>query len=393
MKSRAARRPRIAIVGANFAGLAAAQHLDARYDVTVIDRSPWFEWLPNIHELLSGAKRPSDLRLSRPRLVRRAGHRFVQATVERIDARGGTLHLDDGRELDFDACIVAVGGVGETYGVAGVDRHAMQFKGIDDCAAIGRRLKALARGSGERDVVIVGGGLEGIEALGEILRRYRTLRTLRITVVEAGPRLLAGTPAALDARVRRHCADLNVRFLTNSPVTRITARRVYLRSGKPLRSDLTIWTGGVTAPPLLHASGLARKPREWASVTPALRSTRYENVFVIGDAAALPRPRSKQAYYALQMGEFVAGNAQRALAGRRLRKFRPAPKPMLIAFGDLDTFLVSGKSVIASPRLANLKEGVFQLTMAQLDPPVRPAAFKGLAGRLASAVGRQGTEP
>jgi hypothetical protein len=66
---------------------------------------------------------------------------------------------------------------------------------------------------------------------------------------------------------------------------------------------------------------------------------------------------------------------------------------MLIAFGDLDTFLVSGKSVIASPRLANLKEGVFQLTMAQLDPPVRPAAFKGLAGRLASAVGRQGTEP
>src|SRR5512135_1031803 len=118
-------RPRVVIVGAGFAGIAAAQHLDGRYDVTVIDRSPWFEWLPNIHELLSGVKRPADLRLQRTRLVKRAGRRFP-----------------------FDACIVAVGGVDETFGVPGADRHALSFKGVDGCAEIGRRLAQLASGKG-----------------------------------------------------------------------------------------------------------------------------------------------------------------------------------------------------------------------------------------------------
>src|SRR5512135_1987831 len=102
-------RPRVVIVGAGFAGIAAAQHLDGRYDVTVIDRSPWFEWLPNIHELLSGVKRPADLRLPRARLVRRAGHRFVPAEVVRIDAPAGAIVTSSGRRVPFDACIVAVG--------------------------------------------------------------------------------------------------------------------------------------------------------------------------------------------------------------------------------------------------------------------------------------------
>src|SRR5512137_2200340 len=112
--SHARSRPRIVIVGANFAGIAAAQHLDGRYDVTVVDRSPWFEWLPNIHELLSGAKRVGDLRLPRARLVKRAGHRFVRAEVARIDARRGRALLAGGKSLEFDACIVAVGGVHDT---------------------------------------------------------------------------------------------------------------------------------------------------------------------------------------------------------------------------------------------------------------------------------------
>ena len=47
------------------------------------------------------------------------------------------------------------------------------------------------------DVVIVGGGLEGIEALGEILRRFRHREAFDVIVVEAGARLLPGTPSAL----------------------------------------------------------------------------------------------------------------------------------------------------------------------------------------------------
>jgi NADH dehydrogenase len=379
-------RPRVVIVGANFAGLAAAQHLDGRYAVTVIDRSPWFEWLPNIHELLSGVKRPADLRLPRARLVRRAGHRFVRAEVTMVDVEAGAVVTATGRRFPFDACIVAVGGVDETFGVPGAGRHAMSFKGVDDCAAIGRRLGQLAGRKGPASVVIVGGGFEGIEALGEILRRYGDRKGLTVSVVEAGPRLMPNSPASIDRALRRHCARHDVRFLTGTRVTKVTPARVHVAGAKPLRSDLTIWTGGVKAPPLLHASGLTDRAGQWAPVTQALRSKRHRNVFVIGDAAGLPKALGKQAYYALQMGVCAAGNVERVLAGRRLRDFRPSAKGMLVAFGELDTFLIAGRSVIASPALAAAKEAIYQVTMAQLDPPLGGDALRSTARRLAGSV-------
>ncbi len=383
-----ASRPRVVIVGANFAGLAAAQHLGRDYAVTVIDRSPWFEWLPNVHELLSGVKRPRDLRLPRARLVARAGHRFVRAEVRHVDARRRRVVTATGRQFEFDACIVAVGGVDETFGVRGVARHALGFKSVDECAAIGRRLGELSRRPGRASVVIVGGGFEGVEALGEVLRRERGRAKLEVTVVEAGSRLLPGLPAKIDAVVRAHGADLGVRFMIGSRVTAVTPRRVCLESGEKLRSDLTIWTGGVAPPPLLHECALAPKPGQWAPVKRTLQSRRFDHVFVIGDAAGLPRGLSKQAYHALDMGKCAAENVVRLLAGRRLRQFVPAPKPMLIAFGDLDTFLVAGGTALASPALAVLKESVYQLTMAQLDPPLASAPLRDARKRLGRAAQR-----
>jgi NADH dehydrogenase FAD-containing subunit len=133
---------------------------------------------------------------------------------------------------------------------------------------------------------------------------------------------------------------------------------------------------------LLRAAGLAAKPRQWAPVDASLRSRRFRNVFVIGDAAGLPRPVAKQAFYALEMGEYAASNVQRMLAGRKLKSFSPSRTPLLVAFGDLDTFLVAGRSVISNSTLAAAKEAVYQVTMAQIDPPLSAPALGQLARRV-----------
>ena len=52
-------RPRVVIIGGGFAGLTTALNLDRSFDVTLLDPKPWFEFLPNIHELVSGHKRPA----------------------------------------------------------------------------------------------------------------------------------------------------------------------------------------------------------------------------------------------------------------------------------------------------------------------------------------------
>jgi len=74
----------------------------------------------------------------------------------------------------------------------------MPFKTVSQCAAIAESLAKKASVNEPFSVVIVGGGLEGIEALGEILRRYRDLERLQLHLVESGNRLLPGTSFVLD---------------------------------------------------------------------------------------------------------------------------------------------------------------------------------------------------
>lgn len=366
-KRRRPTRRRVVILGGGFAGLAAALELDARrHDVTLVDRSRWFEWLPNIHELLSGVKTPDPLRLPLDRIVRGAEHRFVRDEVTRIDPAGRRVETRRRRTaIPYDALIVGLGGVDATRGVPGVVEHALPFKSVAQCERIGRRLARLARRRGPARVVVVGGGLEGVEALGEILRRYRE-SGLHVTLVEARKRLLPEAPATLDAHVRELCAPYDVDFALDAPVERIEPGAVVLAGGRALGSDLTIWTGGPAPPALLAESGLA-PGGAWAPVDVTLQSKGHPEIFVAGDAAELPTPVSQQAYHALDMGVHAARNAERRLAGRRLAPFRPSSKPMLIAFGDLSCFLVAGDLVLAGPSLGAAKEAVFELVMAQLD--------------------------
>jgi len=360
---------RIVIVGANFAGLTTAINLPRKYRVNVIDCRPQFEFLPNIHELLSGIKKTGSLRMDRKRLIELAGHRFIRDTVTMIDPTKKKIYTSGRKRMPYDDCVVAVGGVNNTSGIAGAVKFGLPFKSVDQCENIARRLKALFHRKDRAKVVIVGGGLEGVEALGEILRRYRRHPGLEIHLIENRKRLLANRPKALDRNIRKICKPYKVRFHTDTRVTKMSRNKVWLSSRVTLDSDATIWTGGAIPPPILHKSGLTEHPGDWAPVNKGLQSKYYDSIFIAGDAAEWPGLERKQAYDAMDMGECVAQNIKLLSAGEKLKDFHPASKPTVISFGDLQTYVIMGNIAVASPLFAGAKEGIFQATMTKLDPP------------------------
>ena len=371
----------IVVVGANFAGLMCARQLSDCHRVTVFDPSPHIEFLPNIHELLSGVKSPPDLRLTRRRLIENSGHQFVQTRVAAINLHSGNIQTIRGRRVPYDICVVAVGGVNQTHGVPGVEQFARPFKSVKDCLGIGRRLKQLFSYKSKPRLVIVGGGLEGIEALGEILRRYRSHSGYRIDLVESSERILPDAPFSVGREVRKVSQPYAVYFHTGKRVAKVLRKSVILSSGQQLRSDLTIWTGGALPSPLLANSGLSPSPDQWAPVRNTLQSCRSRRVFVIGDAAQLPVPIGKQAYHAMDMAATAASNINNLLADRPLEDFWPSTKPTLLSFGDLSTFLVFEHAALVGTSLAAAKEGVYQTTMAALDASTDLTSLKGLYRR------------
>ena len=139
---RSKHRPSVLILGGGFAGVSCAGRLSKhRFDVCLVDQKPHFEFLPNIHEILSGVKRPRDVRLNLADQMAALGHRFTQASVQAIAPEGNRVTLDDGTTLNYDFLVVALGAVDAYYGVTGIDANALSFKSAAQCDAIGQRLR------------------------------------------------------------------------------------------------------------------------------------------------------------------------------------------------------------------------------------------------------------
>ena len=379
-------KPRVVIVGGGFAGLAAARELDGeRYAVTLVDRGADFEYLPNLHELVSRTKKAKSLRLPRRKLVERRGRRFVQAAVVGIDPARQEVRTAGGEALGYDALIVATGSAIAARDVPGAAEHALALRSAAEGAEIGARLRRLADDGGDFSVTLVGGGFTGVEVLGEVLRRYRQRRGLDLRLIEPHGRLLRRQPRVVHQTVRDLARELEVELLLGESVAALEPGRLHLASGSWLRSDLTIWTAGGGPPPLLADSGLA-PPGEWVPVRRTLQSRAFEDVFVAGDGAALDEPVSKQSYQATAMGRRAAKNAARLLAGRELKKFEPADERLLITFGYLSGFYVDDDVVLEGGALCLAREWLFQTGMAELDRPRGAGAGRRLRKRLGDAL-------
>jgi NADH dehydrogenase len=370
------------IVGGGFAGVGAARALPDGPQVTLIDRKANFEFLPNIHEIVSGLKKPGTVGLSHERMARDLEQTFVQDEVTAIDS-AQRIVITSSQRIRYDALILAPGGRPAADGVAGAEMHACFFRSADDAERVRRRLDVLAGLPGGGDVSIVGGGFTGVEVLGEILRKYRKRRRLRVRLIESGRRLMGDWPKVLHRRVKKIAERHDVELRLETRVAQVEGDHVTLTTGPSLPSHLTIWTAGARAPRFLESAGLAIGASGWADVDDRLASRRFPGVFVAGDAAQLPKRVRKQGAEALRLGERAAKNAKRFLAGRDLKPFRKDDLPLLVTFGDLSAFvLLEDDTVLEGQALAAGREFVFQESMATLDDVSGRRSLRRLAKRL-----------
>ncbi|HEX5764990.1 MAG TPA: FAD-dependent oxidoreductase, partial [Woeseiaceae bacterium] len=262
--------PRVVVVGGGFGGLSAARALgSAGVRILLIDKQNHHLFQPLLYQVATAALSPADIAWPIRRILRRQQNAEVlMAEVTGVDPLARRVLLGHRSEA-YDYLVLASGATHSYFGHDEWAPYAPGLKEIVDATQIRRRIlmafecAEAVNDSGRRQkfltFVVVGGGPTGVEMAGtmsELARkalaadfRRIDLRTARVVLVEAGPRLLSSFPESLSDYARQALVDLGVDVQTGVAVTGCDADGVDTASGR-IDAATIVWAAGVEASPV-----------------------------------------------------------------------------------------------------------------------------------------------
>ncbi|MGE5469836.1 MAG: NAD(P)/FAD-dependent oxidoreductase [Bacteroidota bacterium] len=368
---RAAVPHRIIIVGGGAGGLELAARLGDdiadrdKVDILLVDAAPTHLWKPLLHEVAAGTLGPHENEIDFLQLARRHGFHFHLGRLEGID-RGqrqirlaalideSGLEIAPRRTLAYDTLVVAIGATDNDFGTPGVAEHTFSLNDMGEAERFHRRLLALCTraelGKAEPvHVAIVGGGATGVELAAELnsagdeiasygMQLQQLRRPLRISIIEAGPRLLNAMPQEVVNRVIDDLRQRDIDIRLGKRVIRIAADSVELDGGERIAADLTVWAAGVKGQGVMKTLGdLEINRQQQLVVRPTLQTTVDDNIFALGDCASCPprsgKPAPPTAQAARQQAALLARSLRRRLAGKPLPVFEFHERGSLLALG------------------------------------------------------------
>jgi NADH dehydrogenase len=427
---------RIVVVGGGAGGLELATRLGdtlgkrGQAVVTLVDRARSHLWKPLLHEVAAGSLDVDDHELDY--LAQAHWHHFTYRYGEligldraaRIVKLGPTFDEDGrqvtpGREEPYDTLVLAIGSTTNDFGTPGVRDHAIPLETTEQARRFNRRLlNACIRAQtqaepirpGQLHVAIIGAGATGTELAAELHRATRQLvaygldridaeRDLRLTLIEAAPRILPALPERLSEAATKLLEGLGVTVLAGTRVSAVTAEGVQLADGRFLETELVVWSAGVKGPAVLAAlDGLELARMHQLAVLPTLQTTNDPDIFAIGDCAACPGPGPggylpPRAQAAHQQASHVLAQIRRKLRGEELRPFKYRDFGSLVSLGHYSTVgslmgVLVGKSLMV--------EGYFARLMYRSLYKMHQRALHGAAKTALASVGRlisRRTEP
>lgn len=427
---------RIVVVGGGAAGLQLATKLgdtlgkDGKAHVTLVDRARTHIWKPLLHEVAAGSLDVGHHAVDYLHHAHRHHFRYRIGEMTGLDRSARTIQLaasydSEGREvtpvraISYDTLVMAVGSTTNDFGTPGVKENAIALDTPDQAVRFHQRLvNGMLRAHtqtgpvrpGQLHVTVIGAGATGTELAAELHRTTRAVastgldridpaKDLKITLVEAAPRILPAVPERLSREVMVLLGKIGVDVRTQARVTEVRPDGVQLADGGFIPSELVVWAAGVKAPPFLHdIDGLETTRNNQLVVTPTLQTTRDPDIFALGDCAYFVEPGSEtpippRAQAAHQQATHLIKEISAKMAGKPLKPFKYHDFGSLVSLGHYSAVgnlmgFVRGKNMF----IAGLFARVMYRSLYKMHERALHGAVKTGLDTLARALTRR-TEP
>lgn len=312
----------VVVLGGGYAGTLAALRLAGKskgrsVTIQLINGNDHFVERIRHHQLATGQHRPT---VPFARLLAGSGVHFRQGWCTEINPSTNQLVVETatGTEtIAYDYLIYALGSTIDNHALANVMTDISTTHSETNLYTLGdettvqqlaQYLPTLAAKRGK--LLIVGGGLTGIEAATECAEQYPQLQVTLATRGKLGERLSANGRAHL----HRVCDQLGITLLEETNITQLTHDRAMCDNGQTLDFDGCLWTGAFAVPALAKSAGLPVDAQGRLLVDATLRVVDHPTIYAAGDAAATGLRMACAT--AMPMGAYVADHLAAHLCGQ-----------------------------------------------------------------------------
>lgn len=287
----------VLILGASFAGMELYHRLrrtraGRALAITIVDRQTEHGYIPLIQERLTLRLPLARSALPTAWCVQQDPRaRYLVDEVIGLDPDTREVALASGSRLRARFVVVALGSLLAAPPTM-PEQHLLGYKFAHEFVAAQRHLWARLERPGAPHVVVIGGGISGVELAGELAHLSRKAppgQGLKVTLADGGASLLRGLTPRAGRMAARQLTRQGVTLRLNTRVLEVrpALMRLHTADGEPdeLTHDGAFWAGGIRAAPVLARLGLPTTLRGYLAVTPTLQCGPYPQIFACGDAA------------------------------------------------------------------------------------------------------------
>ncbi|MFE7799506.1 NAD(P)/FAD-dependent oxidoreductase [Nocardia sp. NPDC057440] len=305
---------RIVVLGAGYAGANAAGRLAKRLhpadvDITLVNADPEFVERVRMHQLTVGQQLRTRVLTD---VFADTGVRVVVARVAAVDADRKTVDIvaaDGYREIAYDTLVYALGSAAADSGVPGAAEHACDIAGKQSALRVRERLAGLDAGA---TVLIIGGGLTGIEAATEIAEARPDLE---VALVARG-----GLGDWLSDKAQQHLRTafdrLGITVCEHTEIAHVQRTGAVTADGHTIPAQVTLWTAGFAVHPIAAATTVRVSENGQIIVDDTMRSVSHPDVYAVGDAALAPGANGDPLRMSCASGVPAAHQAADSIAAR-----------------------------------------------------------------------------
>jgi NADH dehydrogenase FAD-containing subunit len=307
------KKRRLVVVGGGFAGVTLVKNLSKEFEITLIDKKPYFEFTPGLSGVLVVKDKDSSIRFDYEKNLSKIN--FIVGEADSFDNK--KILLMDGKKIFFDFLVLSTG-----------SKYSTPVKDCDKNMPLRiEHLDLYRKKISESNIIsVIGGGVVGVEIAGKLASTYKNKQ---INLIQSQDHLIPRNNRRSQSIAENTLKKLGVKIHFKERFMGVKDNLILTKKNK-IKSDMNIFAIGIK-PNSNYVSNKYVDKGGYIVVDEYFRLNGKKNVFSIGDLTNIKEEKTAQV--AIAHAKLLSNNLGKNLKINSIKKYKSKKNSMIISLG------------------------------------------------------------